>query len=482
MIIDLETTVPPNKHFDVCIMGAGPAGITTAIKLGEAGYVIALLEGGGEIYDQKSQSLYSCETTGTDLWPASMRLRYFGGTSNHWAGRCRPFDASDFDQEHYSGMPGWPIEYQEIERHLPEAMNILDLPAEKFSSINPSLAERRFAADAFQKSPPTRFALKYKEFFEQSENVILFLNANAINLDIEPDSGQVKAVEIKNYSNKDYSVTASEFVLSMGAIENARFLLNQEYIHRNHKMVGSCLMEHLNVKLGEFILKEGYEKKGRQFFTHSSFTEKYKIGKSNITFGVIKNIKTYGRTAKIKKFFKTLACEYSLEDKIQFITEFQCPGEGRITTLMEQAPGLHSFVALSKDVDDLGQRKALVNWKIDKLDEKTIRKVAVEVAKSFADSGLGIVKLEDYILDPKKEIKYSPHAHHMGTTRMARDEKSGVVDKNCKVFHTDNLYVAGSSIFATGGACNPTMPIIQFCLRLSDHLNTKLRPLAFNQS
>jgi len=62
----------------------------------------------------------------------------------------------------------------------------------------------------------------------------------------------------------------------------------------------------------------------------------------------------------------------------------------------------------------------------------------------------------------------------MGTTRMAADARHGVVDRDCKVFGTDNLYAAGSSIFATGGASNPTMPLLQFAVRLAEHLDARM--------
>ena len=80
------------------------------------------------------------------------------------------------------------------------------------------------------------------------------------------------------------------------------------------------------------------------------------------------------------------------------------------------------------------------------------------------------VRLADFILDETKEIELGRHAHHMGTTRMSKDPKNGVVDTNSKVHDLDNLYIAGSSVFSTGGACNPTMPILQLGLRLVDHL------------
>ena len=63
----------------------------------------------------------------------------------------------------------------------------------------------------------------------------------------------------------------------------------------------------------------------------------------------------------------------------------------------------------------------------------------------------------------------------MCTTRMAESPDNGVVDANQKVFGTDNLYIAGSSVFSTAGYVNPTLAIIQTTLRLADHIALKLK-------
>ena len=65
--------------------------------------------------------------------------------------------------------------------------------------------------------------------------------------------------------------------------------------------------------------------------------------------------------------------------------------------------------------------------------------------------------------------------HHMGTTRMHADPKRGVVDANCRVHDVENLYVAGSSVFPTSGAANPTLTLVALALRLADHLAKGLR-------
>ena len=64
--------------------------------------------------------------------------------------------------------------------------------------------------------------------------------------------------------------------------------------------------------------------------------------------------------------------------------------------------------------------------------------------------------------------------HHMGTTRMHADPHRGVVDADCRVHGIANLYVAGSSVFPTSGAANPTLTIVALALRLAGHLQNRL--------
>src|SRR4051812_17589084 len=126
MLIDFSA----NKNlgpYDLCIVGSGPAGITLALQMAEAGWKVALLEAGGLEYSETSQRLYAALGT-QSLYAGSTRLRFFGGTSNHWSGRCRPFGTSDFDRAPVGSVPGWPLPHSEVERYLAPAMRILDLP------------------------------------------------------------------------------------------------------------------------------------------------------------------------------------------------------------------------------------------------------------------------------------------------------------------------------------------------------------------
>ncbi|MFZ4537055.1 FAD-dependent oxidoreductase [Propionivibrio sp.] len=461
--------------YDLCVVGSGPAGITLALQLARQGLRIALLEGGGLSYDEASQSLYAVKTLGVDLYAQGARLRYFGGTSNHWSGRCRPFEAADFSGDPLGGMPGWPIAFEEFNRFLPEAMHILDLPETGFSAVNPDMPGGKFSADRFAMSSPTRYASKYLEEIKASKNIDLFYNCNCVDVIYNKATGDISSISLVDYKKQRSSVTALRYVLALGAIENARMLLHSETLQaaklQGMHWAGRCFMEHLNISLGSFIASEQFKYSDAQYFPSDRFVGLSKTGRGNISFGVVQEVNSYGRTASTKNFFKNLACNLGVSDKVQFIENFNCPGAGTIGTLLEQFPSAEgSRITLSEERDALGVRKAVVKWVLSPEDKMTIRTIGREIAKNFASSGLGFVKLNDFVTNDSLEIQFSHHCHHMGTTRMASSSRWGVVDKNCKVFGVSNLYIAGSSVFSTGGGGNPTMPLVQLAVRLADHL------------
>jgi choline dehydrogenase-like flavoprotein len=477
MIKDYQSQKELRDVYDICIIGAGPAGITLALRLAGKGRHVLLVEGGGHEYSENSQTLYSCSSSGINLYPEETRLRFLGGTSNHWAGRCRPFEKSDFSVPPPVNVPGWPIAFSEIERHLPEAMAILDLPLDSgFKTINASMAGNDFAADRFLLSPPTRFAQKYAKALQETEGLEVFINCNCVDLEFDSTTGRIASVVVSDYNRQRERVSARQFILATGAIENARHLLNSESLATagvisKDGFVGQCFMEHMNLELGNFILGDGQGTEPRQYFTTDAFVAQYRSGKGNVSASLLAHVQAYGRTAAIKDFLENLVCDIGWSHKIDFISHFNCPGDGVLTTLIEQFPNRNSRLTVLDERDELGMRKINVHWEVGSEDRHTIKSIGLELAKCFAETGLGFVKLNEYVYDVDVPLQVAPHAHHMGTTRMATAQEFGVVDENCKVFGTGNLYVAGSSVFATAGACNPTMPLLQLALRLADHLD-----------
>ena len=108
--------------------------------------------------------------------------------------------------------------------------------------------------------------------------------------------------------------------------------------------------------------------------------------------------------------------------------------------------------------------------KISKIERDTVIKSVNIMAQELGLLNSGRIKLKDDLLSGKAFSIDDPINHHIGTTRMSDSPKTGVVDKNCKVFDLSNLYIAGSSVFATSSIVNPTYTIVALSLRLGEYL------------
>ena len=90
------------------------------------------------------------------------------------------------------------------------------------------------------------------------------------------------------------------------------------------------------------------------------------------------------------------------------------------------------------------------------------------LGKSLIASGKGRVRINNERLYRQP----TGGGHIVGTTRMGTSQSNSVVDRDCRVHGYDNLFVAGSSVFPTGGYVNPTLTIVTLALRLADTLAT----------
>jgi choline dehydrogenase-like flavoprotein len=135
----------------------------------------------------------------------------------------------------------------------------------------------------------------------------------------------------------------------------------------------------------------------------------------------------------------------------------------------EQIPNPASRVGLSTEKDALGLPKILLDWRLTDQDLRSLVEHTHSLALEFGALGIGRM-----LRNQEQEAAWPERVrggnHHMGTTRMHDDPKQGVVDRNSRVHGVDNLYVAGSSVFPTSGAANPTLTLIALTLRLACHL------------
>jgi choline dehydrogenase-like flavoprotein len=484
MLFDFNEAWPhaAESHYDVCICGTGPAGITTARKLASRGKKVLLLEAGGLSYSEESQDHYDGRSIGhTFWWLKTGRLRYFGGTSEHWSGVCGLFDPITFEPHNYD-LPGWPISHEEVLRDLDEAKEILDIPGADFSrSKQPGFDSSWFDRYAHVFSPPTRFSEKYGPEIKRSQQIDAFYNANLVDIRLGDRLSRVKTLLIKNYKGQAAEVSADQYVLALGAIENARTLLNsngqiREGIGNQSGMVGRCFMESLNVPIGRFLVTDPtfWQNPEVHLVPTEALMREKDIGTGVISFHAnVSAISSSGRLRVLRDFLRQTGCVMpALTEVARKIVDFDCPGDGIISSLIEQEPNPDSRVSLADEVDAFGLRRVQINWRFSDRDYKTIRVLSIETAKEMARLNRARVQLAPFILDPNLEIKdIGVNGHHLGTTRMSADPRYGVVDENCRVHGIENLYVSGSSVFSICGGRNPTLTIVLLALRLADFLS-----------
>jgi choline dehydrogenase-like flavoprotein len=141
----------------------------------------------------------------------------------------------------------------------------------------------------------------------------------------------------------------------------------------------------------------------------------------------------------------------------------------------EQLPNPDSRIGLGKDLDAFGLRKVVVDWRLTAEDKRGMATGARLLGAELERAGFGQLQSTVPEDDADWPSDMRGDQHHMGTTRMHKDPSAGVVDDNCRVHGVENVYVAGCSVFPTGGTFNPTLTIVALALRLADHVKKRLR-------
>lgn len=495
---------------DICIIGAGAAGISIALELENTFKKIILLEGGGMEYDDRIQELYNGKITGHPYYPMkASRLHYFGGSTGHWGGMCSTFDDIDFEKRDWVENSGWPIKREDIAKYYPKATSILDLgPCEwnldywlkQDPDFKPlPLDEKVIWSKMWQFSPPTRFGKKYKDAIVNSKTIQLHIYANVVDFDATENISAINQVTVKNYAGKQHTVKAKNFILACSAMQNARVLLacNKQApkgLGNDNDIVGRYFMEHAEIKTGELwlnhtdklklYLMEQFTKVRAELAISPGKQRELQVLNGSISLmplemsdKTIPSVKLWSNDDPRKSLdtFK----KYSTLDNRNFIQRFfsksiyQSYG---LFTRVEQLPHPESRVVLSNEKDELGIPRANLFWALSPIDKKTVFTINKLLGQQIGAAGIGRVKLKEFLLDGDVQLPdyTSGGWHHLGTTRMSDDPKHGVVDANCKIHGIDNLYVAGSSCYTTGGAVNPTLTVVAISLRLANHIKDKM--------
>jgi choline dehydrogenase-like flavoprotein len=488
---------------DVAIVGGGAAGIALARALAGAPFRVCLIESGGLEPDEAIQKLAEADNAGLPYGPIeATRLRYFGGTTNHWGGWCRPLDDIDFQKREWVPLSGWPIGRADLDPYYAAASGVCE--AGPFAYDDVDGWEARLGMGGFplpgagmgrrviQFSPPTRFGERYRAELEAASNLLLLLHANLVEIRATDNAAEVAGLALATLDGRRHGVSAKLYVLAAGGIENARLLLlsNQvqtEGLGNGNDMVGRCFMEHPHVySMANLLLRDvsavsplnldeqetdGTGLRGN-FMPSEAFQRRERIQNATFTIGI---------SARFPSRDDVPVAEEKLTAPLldllhAWAGRSAADGSGvriGIGGAGEQRPNPDSRVTLSGARDALGLRRGRLDWRLSPEDKASLVRNLRALGAEFAAAGLGRLHVD---LPPGESWPddLTGGNHHMGTTRMAADPRDGVVDANCRVHGLANLYVAGSSVFPTCGAANPTLTLVALALRLADHIRERM--------
>ena len=462
-------------NIQVVIIGSGPAGISTALKLEEYKIKSLIIEA-GDIEQKDDANLFlDGEVVGGD-YPdlSSLRMRQFGGTSGHWGGSCNYFTEDDLET--------WPINLEDIKVYFEETKNILE--------INKDFYNQKFSNNLRNYNlldSSVRFGDKYYNQVKNSKYIHLSLNTCFLNFKSEDTTKKVTSINCVK-DKKKYEIKSKFFILASGGIENSRLLLwsreNNKNLFDNRLPIVESYMNHPAYIVGEGIINldkyNSYFQKNQIkikpyitcnkmtcFSSKKSFLEDNNIHNSAIYIAFDDSWDVNSTLEQLRcvapNYFKDIY-EDILNDKVFKIT---------VRTIQEQSPKLNKIV-LDNKTDPVGIPKSKIFWKQTNKELESARKITEEIGKLFVDYGLGRISLYEHMYTGEKNYPLTVGNHQLGGTNMGNNMKDSVVDKNLKVHGVENLFISGSSVFPTSGHCHPTFTIISLSLRLGDHIKDQI--------
>src|SRR5687767_7530346 len=489
MFLDANTLKEQALEADICIAGAGAAGMTLALDLRESGLSVILLESGGFRREAPTQRLSDGRMTGINTWNLrTMRIRALGGATGHWEGWCRPLMPQDFERHEFIPNSGWPISYDDLLPWYARACQTLEIGPFEWDArarakatgrpllrLGPAVDHRYY-----QFSPPTRFARVYGATLEQATTVRVIAHANLNDIRLESGGGRVAAFHCRTLNGTAFNVHANRYVLALGGIENARVLLasrsqRPEGVANGHDVVGRYFMEHPHYYGSVGLVHAA--KLDVAFYSRLPSDLKRANGSAVRTMGALGLSADVARREQLLNFSAEIhpvrgpAEQGALPaSQTQALVVRDSGGyvAAQLSVRSEQSPIAESRVTLSDALDPLGMPRVALDWRIATDDDVRMRKALVILARELGAADIARAWIPG---DASRFVwRQSPGGHHMGTTRMGADPAVSVVNADCRTHQVQNLYIAGSSVFPTGGEANPTLTIVALAHRLADTL------------
>ena len=527
MFIDFERATDLPFAPDICVVGAGIAGLTLVSALRQTGLKVLVLEGGGLTHEPRSQSLFESEMDfagAVNEGVGNGRFRVFGGSGTRWSGKCVPLAAHELSAGSTIDGVGWPIEISILASYYDQLEAMLGLKGSPFDARCDQVARRTtqmLAADcdAFSVRFEKWLPLPRRDigrFLHQSLNddldVVVLYHANAVELVCGDRRDAVTGVRARSYTGREQIFAARHFVIAAGAIESVRLLLVSHSLHPDGmggrwKLLGCGFNDHVMLHTAGVVATDAWPRLRRlargfyicnvlhtprfELSQQSKVEEGCLSGYASIYFQVepesaivklrtlLEDYRACGARALSRDSYATL-----LRGTPALVTDFlvrktlglqPIPSGSRaeVHLVAEQPSRSSARIRIAEGYDAVGMPRLALAWQIGDAELRTLTVVGRRLEALLRRSRIGAVTWFDEAFDPKEGARLDRVVdtyHHAGGARMSALARDGVVDADCRVHDMQNLYLASAAVFPSGGSTNPTFTIMALALRLAEHL------------
>jgi choline dehydrogenase-like flavoprotein len=446
------------NQYDCVIVGSGPAGLTVALELGASNRRVLILETDDGGKDCAPSIAYGHYAGG--YWNGHA-IRALGGTSAVWSGWCTTLRDEDFNNPAVG--VSWPITREDLLPHYRASASVLDrhpsiVDYEK--SLSPTWVYRPFSVKT-----PTRLREKYADVLRQSASIHVALGCTAVGVDANDARTAVSRLRYFRHDSGDERVLSlrsdQALVIAGGGIGNAQLLLQPREdgnvpVGNESGLVGRFLMEHPHFPSS----------------AHCIIDENLHRHRPPVEFG--RFLPTIVMAAPRARELGRYGCslEFSVNDEYQDVRTYLETTTGaaqyvyRLDLRAEMRPSAHNRVVLSAERDRTSLHRPLAHCVLAADDFMNAEFTLREFGHMLIRENRGRLRIDNDLI----YRRVLGGGHIMGTTRMGTDRSNSVVDRNCRVHGYRNFFLAGSSVFATGGYANPTFTIVALASRLAHEI------------